>query len=93
MRLNGANYPRVLSHFTLLQFLCVKIDVDPSIPTPNAVTQIGVIRKVLASSESDGLKSYDLVWLLHLIGDVRQPLHAASVSRDLKKTVTRAVTK
>ena len=24
------------------------------------------------------MKSYDLVWLLHLVGDVHQPLHAAS---------------
>jgi hypothetical protein len=24
------------------------------------------------------VKSYDLVWLLHLVGDVHQPLHAAS---------------
>ena len=27
---------------------------------------------------TDALKSYDLVWLLHLIGDVHQPLHAAT---------------
>src|SRR5262249_16737945 len=30
------------------------------------------------SSSPDELKSYDLVWLLHLIGDIHQPLHAAT---------------
>ena len=34
---------------------------------------------VLASmTESDDLKSYDLTWLLHLVGDVHQPLHVAT---------------
>jgi len=47
--------------------------------TPNAQTQIAVFRQVLASnSEDQGLKSYDLVWLEHLVGDVHQPLHATS---------------
>ena len=54
----------------------------PAIPTPNAETQIGALRAVLASNVSDQLKSYDLVWLVHLVGDVHQPLHAATrVSR------------
>ena len=26
----------------------------------------------------DALKSYDLSWLLHLVGDVHQPLHAST---------------
>src|SRR5882672_12585882 len=47
-------------------------------PTPNAQTQIAAFRAVLASSQSDDLKSYDLVWLLHLIGDIHQPLHATT---------------
>jgi hypothetical protein len=50
----------------------------PSIPTPNAQTQIIAFRAVLASSQSDELKSYDLVWLLHLVGDVHQPLHTVT---------------
>jgi hypothetical protein len=50
--------------------------VDPA--TPNVVTQIGAFRKALAAADtSDDVKSYDLVWLLHLVGDVHQPLHAA----------------
>ena len=50
----------------------------PEIPTPNAQTQLAAFRAVLASAESDELKSYDLVWLVHLIGDVHQPLHAVT---------------
>jgi hypothetical protein len=46
---------------------------------PNAETQIIAFRATLSSaSASDALKSYDLVWLLHLVGDVHQPLHATS---------------
>lgn len=45
------------------------------IPTPNALTQIIKFRGVLASNRPDPLKSYDLVWLLHIVGDVHQPLH------------------
>ena len=50
----------------------------PAIPTPNAETQIDVFRSILASSQPDALKSYDLIWLLHLIGDIHQPLHATT---------------
>ncbi len=50
----------------------------PAVPAPNAQTQIAAFRAVLASSHPDELKSYDLVWLLHLVGDVHQPLHAVS---------------
>ena len=47
-------------------------------PVPNALTQIAVFRSVLAYNSSDALKSYDLVWLMHLVGDVHQPLHCAA---------------
>jgi hypothetical protein len=47
-------------------------------PVPNAKTQIDAFRAVLASNSADVLKSYDLVWLLHLVGDVHQPLHCAA---------------
>ncbi len=52
--------------------------VLPSIPTPNAATEIAIFRDTLASKKSDKLKSYDLVWLLHLVGDVHQPLHSST---------------
>lgn len=46
---------------------------------PNAETQIKAFEKVLRTSAmSDDVKSYDLVWLEHIIGDVHQPLHAVS---------------
>jgi len=51
----------------------------PAIPTPNAQERIALFRSVLNSTaSSDGLKSYDLTWLLHLVGDVHQPLHAST---------------
>jgi hypothetical protein len=50
----------------------------PAIPTPNAQERIALFRGVLASTSSDDLKSYDMVWLLHLVGDVHQPLHAST---------------
>ena len=48
-------------------------------PAPNAATQIAELRTAIASSEGglDLLKSYELVWLEHLVGDVHQPLHGA----------------
>jgi len=46
------------------------------------ITQIAAFRAVLASTSSDPnldkLKSYDLSWLLHLVGDVHQPLHSTT---------------
>ena len=51
----------------------------PTIPTPNAQERIALFRGVLASTTAtDALKSYDLTWLLHLVGDIHQPLHAST---------------
>jgi hypothetical protein len=50
----------------------------PAIPTPNAQERIALFRSVPASDASDELKSYDLSWVLHLVGDVHQPLHCAT---------------
>ena len=48
-------------------------------PAPNAATQIPLMRTALcAAATSDELKSYDLVWLVHLVGDLHQPLHCVS---------------
>jgi len=58
----------------------------PALPAPNAQTQIAALRKDLASDEPDALKSYDLVWLLHLTGDIHQPLHSSNrISQDAKR--------
>ncbi len=48
----------------------------PATPVPNAETQIVALRQAIGSKESDDFKSYDLVWLEHLVGDIHQPLHA-----------------
>ncbi len=45
----------------------------------NAISQIEKAEANLASrSTSDDAKSYALVWLEHLVGDLHQPLHATS---------------
>ncbi len=56
-------------------------DRTPVVPArvPNAATQLPLFRAALADPRAgDDLKSYDLVWLLHLVGDVHQPLHCVS---------------
>jgi hypothetical protein len=50
----------------------------PAVPDPNAQERIALFRGVLGSNSDDALKSYDLVWLLHLVGDVHQPLHCTT---------------
>jgi hypothetical protein len=51
----------------------------PEIPMPNAATRIEDFRRVLADPGAPAaLRSYDLTWVLHLVGDIHQPLHAVS---------------
>jgi hypothetical protein len=58
----------------------------PPVPSPNAETQIAAFRTALDSSKSDDIKAYDLAWLEHLVGDIHQPLHAATgVSRSMPR--------
>jgi len=55
-------------------------DGTPTHPAPsvNALSEIALLSEALASPAiDDPIKSYDLVWLIHLVGDVHQPLHAA----------------
>lgn len=50
----------------------------PPAPQINAVTRIELFSATLADpAASDDVKSFDLSWLLHLVGDIHQPLHAA----------------
>jgi len=44
----------------------------------NALTQIQKLTAALKSSTDDSIRSYDLVWLEHIVGDVHQPLHATA---------------
>ena len=49
-------------------------------PDPvNIETRIRAFRQTLQSpTASNPLKSYDLAWLIHLVGDAHQPLHSTS---------------
>src|SRR5262249_21923632 len=51
-------------------------DGTPTKPAPasSALTEIPILRDGLAHGNQD-VQSYDLVWLIHLVGDVHQPLH------------------
>lgn len=64
-------------------------DGTPVVPAgePNVATQIRAFRAALAAAGTpDEVKSYDLVWLLHLVGDVHMPLHCiARFDRDHPK--------
>jgi len=64
-------------HFDEHSFSTDGTPVEPT-QVPNAATQIEAFRKTLASDAPDELKSYDLTWMLHLVGDIHQPLHATA---------------
>ncbi len=51
----------------------------PASDPVDLVTQLKLMIAALpaASGASDDVRSYDLVWILHLVGDAHQPLHAA----------------
>lgn len=49
------------------------------VPTVNALERIKAFTQVLSDpTTAKPLKAYDLAWLLHLVGDVHQPLHMAN---------------
>jgi hypothetical protein len=59
----------------------LSLDGTPTRPPaiPNVQTQIAELRRRLADPGApDGVKSYALVWLLHLVGDVHMPLHCVA---------------
>jgi hypothetical protein len=50
---------------------------DPQVP--NAETEILLLTKAIGDATiNNNIKSYDVVWLEHLVGDVHQPLHCTS---------------
>ncbi|MBB4274134.1 S1/P1 nuclease [Rhizobium mongolense] len=60
----------------------------PPLDPADAVTQIKLFIDALprSANKSDDVRSYDLVWLLHLVGDIHQPLHAPTLfTRELTK--------
>ncbi len=45
---------------------------------PNALTEIVLLSAAIATNEPGRVKSYDVVWLEHLVGDIHQPLHCTT---------------
>jgi hypothetical protein len=64
-------------HYKDIDFSPDGTPLPPSVPV-DLVTQIKLMIAALPafSGASDDVRSYDLVWLLHLVGDAHQPLHA-----------------
>jgi hypothetical protein len=64
-------------------FKDTKFSPDGTTPLPadpvDLVTQLKLMIAALPASSgaSDDVRSYDLVWILHLVGDAHQPLHAS----------------
>jgi hypothetical protein len=63
-------------HFVDLPYASGHSGTQPK--KPNALTEIDLLRQAISSDEDDAVKSFDVVWLEHLIGDVHQPLHCTS---------------
>jgi hypothetical protein len=47
-------------------------------PRPNLETQLQLLMETLSSNASDALKSYDLIWVENLVGEIHQPLNCIS---------------
>lgn len=63
-------------HFKDLPFSTDRTPTEDP-PEPHAQIQIETFAATLADANvGDEVKSYDLAWLIHLVGDVHQPLHA-----------------
>src|SRR5262249_48346305 len=45
---------------------------------PSLVTEIPLLLAGLNTARSADVRSYDLVWLIHLVGDAHQPLHCVT---------------
>lgn len=60
-------------HFHDTPFSSDQTPTQPAL-TPSALSQIPIMRDGLMSGNED-LQSYDLVWLIHVVGDIHQPLH------------------
>jgi len=50
----------------------------PPAPAVNAVAVVNVLIRQVKSNEDDKERAYDLAWLMHLVGDLHQPLHAVN---------------
>ncbi len=65
-------------------FKDIEFSPDGTTPTPSdPVDLVSQLKLMIAamppsSGASDDVRSYDLVWTIHLVGDAHQPLHAVS---------------
>ena len=50
----------------------------PPAPSPNVDTQSKFFVSLLQSDQPNELKSYAMVWLMHLVGDLHQPVHTVN---------------
>jgi hypothetical protein len=65
-------------HFIDVPFSTDGSAVEPP-PEPNGMTQLAIITEALKNpASSDDLRSYDLIWTAHIVGDLHQPLHTVS---------------
>ncbi|WP_026264417.1 S1/P1 nuclease [Rhizobium leguminosarum] len=65
-------------HYYDIPFSTDGTETKPA-PPVSALSEIRLLTAALADQRTrEDVKSYDLVWLLHLVGDAHQPLHAVS---------------
>jgi hypothetical protein len=66
-------------HFKDIGFSTDGTPVEDADPV-NALSEIKLLTQGLSPSSGlpDEVRSYDLVWLIHLVGDAHQPLHATT---------------
>ena len=66
-------------------------DHEPPAKQENVVNQLSVcVDKIRAGTDEE--KAVYLTWLLHLVGDIHQPLHCTAVLVSSSRTATRAAT-
>lgn len=78
-------YNKPTWHYLSVAFVPKNARVDDAafaLNDPNIVTQIEACLTTLRSG-SDADKAIYLCWLLHLVGDIHQPLHCASLQSEL----------
>jgi len=55
------------------------VPVTDAAPSGHALEKIAEFEKLMRSSATDAEKGFAVTWLVHLIGDMHQPLHASSL--------------
>jgi hypothetical protein len=66
-------------HYIDIPFSTDSTPVPASPPAPNVLTQIGILRQSIAdTSIPESIRAYQLSWVVHLIGDVHQPMHCVT---------------